>query len=138
MVDGSARNAQPRYSAHDPLSQAAPEQVVPEWSVRLQPQPDVCVFALAGRRQMFSTNFVCDGSVVASNSLVGASVDACADVGLAVLAVGTAVQANTNYGLLCANPLLLWCGAVAVPAEEKQLKAVRASSSYPLLSWIIR
>ena len=52
-------------------------------------------------------------------------------MGLAVLAVGTAVQANTNYGLLCANPLLLWIGVLAVPAEERQLKAVSPRTRFP-------
>ena len=50
---------------------------------------------------------------------------------MAVLAVGTAVQANTNYGLLCANQLLLWSGVVAVPAEERQLKAVSPRTRFP-------
>ena len=37
--------------------------------------------------------------------------------------LGVSVVMNSLYGLLCANPLLLYCGLVAVPAEERALQA---------------
>lgn len=36
--------------------------------------------------------------------------------------LGASVVMNSLYGLLCANPLLLYCGLVAVPAEERALR----------------
>ena len=44
-------------------------------------------------------------------------------VGLVVLCIGVAVMQNCMYGLLVSNPLLLYIAFVAVPEEEKSLKA---------------